>query len=93
MALNPVQARFAKDYDITPHVFSQLAKRVRHAARMQERVHNEKDDVDRSLERACDDAVKRVDEYAKQYDMTVRWDDGLYPSFAKGEHDRLLPLD
>lgn len=91
--MDAVQERFCKEYGLSRAEFGQLTQRVKHAVKMQEKVHNNEDrSLHNNLEQAADNACKRVTDYAKGFGITVRWDDGIYPSFIKGEHDRTLPF-
>lgn len=90
--MNAVQERFCKEYGLSHPEFGQLKRRINKAVNLQTRVHNEPDGGE-ALQELCDKATDNATAYARGFGITLRWDDGLYPSCVKGQHDRLLPME
>jgi len=89
--MNPVQTMFCEKFGINAVQFRKMKRLINHAARMQEREHNE-DSAD--VRTAAATACNAVENYAKECGFTrVQWDDGLYPRLFKDAKNDLLPID
>jgi hypothetical protein len=79
---------WARRFGLTSPQFQKLLRLVNYAVRMQVREHNEdNEDVRKAAKTGCE----KVENYAKEMGLGVRWEDGLNPVFVKGQLSESLP--